>query len=272
MLLHGLLLLAYTGVVSDGAQQYATLGIARDFVRDYSSAATANSDASFVLRRERIGGVGRSGVFLHPAAAGEATVTYRGVTVHDASIPSFLFFCTGIREGVPWTSAMPPNGVRFSVDVNGERVFSEDLAASEWRAHAVDMSPWAGKAADLVFATGAIDGRPDYDWAVWGDPVLVTLTPVAEALTEKTAGIAFALVDLPGPDTVTLSMGEEKRQFLLSTGKHWLPFEFGALKRFVFTPASGKGEVKTVWVGACGGLGGGVCACAAGTSVGPCAP
>lgn len=251
-LLHGLLLLACTGVVSDGAQQYATIGIVRDFVQDYPSAVAANSDSASASFRESIGGVTRSGIFLHPGAVGEATVTYRGVAIPGGPSPSFLFFSTGIREGVPWDSPTQPNGVRFLLNVNCERVFSEDLAASVWHPHVLDLSPWSRKSVDLVFATDAIEGRTNYDWSVWGDPMLVTLTPVANALTENTAGIAFALVDLPAPDTVTLAMGDRKQTSALPAGKHWLPLEFGALKRFEFVSTSGTGEVKTVWMGAFG--------------------
>jgi hypothetical protein len=249
-LLCGLVVLACAGVVSDGAQQYATIGIVRDFVQEYPSAGTENSDSASASLRENIGGVTRSAIYLHPGPLGEAKVTYRGVAIPAGATPSFLFFCTGIREGVPWNVPAPPNGVRFTVYINGGRVFSEELMASVWHPHALDLSVWSGKSVDIVLATDAIKGRSNHDWSVWGNPMLVTLTPVASALTEHTTGIAFAQVVLPEPDTVTLTMGEKRESFALPGGSHWLPLEFGRLKRFEFVSASGGGEVKTVWIGA----------------------
>jgi hypothetical protein len=47
-----------------------------------------------------------------------------------------------------------------------------------WHDGEIDLSPWAGQAITITFATGpGPNGNSDYDWAGWGEPTIVQ--PVA---------------------------------------------------------------------------------------------
>ena len=250
----GLLLLACSGVVSDGAQQYANLGVVRDFVRDFSPGMAPNGQVARVSQGESVGGVARASILLRPGtAAGAGALAYSGVAVPAANTPAFLFFATSVRKSVPQAGVeQSAEGVRLTVYVDGEQVFSEESVASVWMTHAAEMSRWAGKTVKVVFSAASIGEGENNAWSVWGDPLLLSLTPASSALTGEAAGIAFVRTDLAAPDTVGLRMGEQYDTFALPAGTHWLPLEFDSLRRFSFSSVFGRAEVKTVWIGARG--------------------
>ena len=249
-LLHGLLLLTCAGAVSDGAQQYATLTVVRDFAREQGPDLPATADGASVSCWKDAGGTARRSILLRPGQAGRASLDLDAVTVPSAATPSFLFFATAVFRVSSDHAPKKLNPVRFRVSADGVPVFASETAESRWHAHAVDLSPWAGRTLKLAFLNETTDGVDGGMLGIWGDPVLVSLTPAMTAFSEQTAGIAFVRAELPVGDTVVLKMGGEVGSFSLSAGTHWLPLEFKKLRQFSFSSASGKGEVKTVWIGA----------------------
>ncbi|MBN2310812.1 MAG: hypothetical protein JXR94_17695 [Candidatus Hydrogenedentes bacterium] len=215
-----------------GAGSYVS--VHRDFTADFDASFVANAlDASFSLRQQ-CGNVCLPGIFLHPKNAEDAVLTYEGVVVPAGpSLRSFVIFRIGIRDGVPWDEADGrANGVRFIIAIDGEVVFSDDAVGVGWHARAVDVSPWAGRAVRLEFRTNAIDGHTGYDWAVFGEPALVSLPDDAVlGGAELRGGIALAGVACPEPSVVTVAMGAGTGDAVSETlrvgpGTHWVPLHF----------------------------------------------
>ena len=76
--------------------------------------------------------------------------------------------------------------------------------------------------------TNAIEGNTSYDWAVFGDPLLVDLTPSLDytQLPAGTAGVAIATIECPQSAQATVSMGSTSVELALSPGRHIVPLHF----------------------------------------------
>lgn len=148
-----------------------------DAVLEFNMAAVAHA-ADARAGADTIGGLRLPDVFLHPSAM-PATLTYRSVELPQVAPGERLLLLArlGIREGVPWDAVeAKPNGVRFSVAINGDTAIVGDVAESRWVPVAADLGRWAGSNVDVVFQTDAL-GNTAYDWACFGDPLIVLLKP-----------------------------------------------------------------------------------------------
>ncbi|MCS7310967.1 MAG: NPCBM/NEW2 domain-containing protein, partial [Armatimonadetes bacterium] len=71
----------------------------------------------------------------------------------------------GIGDGAEGKS----NGVRFSVEVNGEEVWSQTVRAGQgWQPLNVSLGKWAGRTVLLRLVTDSL-GDYSWDWAHWGE-------------------------------------------------------------------------------------------------------
>ncbi len=247
--LYALLVLSYLSQAEMPAAQYATIEIKTDFVQAFDGAVLENAPTTSASRRESIENEVMAGIFLHPGPQGESKVRYDGIFI-PAGPPVFLHAVPGIREGVPWDGPKHPNGVRFSAYVDDGLVFRTDVVRSEWRPLAADLSPWAGKTVSITLATEAINGDTNYDWAVWGGPVLAAMVPAVDALTEKNSGVAMLRVESPVPGEVALSMGSAKRVFPVGAGECWLPLAFGRMLPLKMDAAPEGARSTSLWVAA----------------------
>ena len=211
-----------------------------DFVDNYAEATLHNASSTSVSSQERCDGVELPGIFLHPVGSGDTVAAYsaevpektpkEGRQILALSSYPFLLFHLGIRDGIDWTSERPnkPNGVRFSVHVDGETVFEEMVQGSGWRPRAVDLTPWGGKTVSIEFCTNAIDGNTNYDWAVFGRPLLARVRGASE-ISEGWGpwnGLALAQIHSAGTGPVSLTLGERRVDATLPAGSVWLPIEF----------------------------------------------
>src|SRR5690606_2835382 len=103
-----------------------------------------NAEQAIASAEERSGTIPLPGLFVHPRGRDDARVTYAGFAIPDTPDPLFLLVRLGLRDGIPWDDGIA-NGVRFSVDIDGETVISETRDTSRWAARAVDLAPWKGK-------------------------------------------------------------------------------------------------------------------------------
>lgn len=199
------------------------LDIHFDFVARAGSGQYENTTSHSAGSRETAGRVSMPGLFLHPNGAGDAVARFEGVAipaVDEADARPFLFFHIGMRDGVEWEKGA--NGVRFSVWIDGVMLYEEDLAESAWRPRALPLDAYAGSAATIELRTNAIDGQTAYDWAVFGDPLVVQ---VPGASLQVMGGQAVALLHLEaeadGP--VTVRVGEAAHAVVLRAGEQWVP-------------------------------------------------
>jgi hypothetical protein len=198
--------------------------VALDFVVEADAAVVENSAAFSASQRDRAGGVDRPALFLHPKAAGDAVARFAEVAVPETGAEGgrpFLFFQVGIRDGVAWEDArQAPNGVRFSVQVDGETVHAEELNESAWHARAVPLDAHAGRVVAVEFRTNAIDGHTAYDWGLFGDPLLVQV-PGGDGVEE--GDLVLAEVQAVSGGEATLAVGGAEHRVHLRAGAQWLP-------------------------------------------------
>ena len=225
--------------------------ILKDFVASYADAEVSNTSNSSASQDERCGGIKLPGIFLHPVNRDDSVLRYSvdKEVWHNEQGSIFLLFRIGMRDGIPWGARKStPNGVRFSVRINGEIVFSEDLAESAWKARAIDMHPWLDRDAVIEFRTNAIDGDTNYDWCVFGQPMLVSFTGTSEYLSmpENTVGIALAEIQCQEVSKVLLTMGDASETAMIQPGKHWIPVHFTRIEQVGFAVESGKAELLSI--------------------------
>jgi len=219
------------------APEENTVGVIKDFVRDYKPDYVTGASASAAASSERSGGVKSPAIFLHPQLLDDAVLAYPDVDVPPAkpAAKSFLVFRMGFRENIPWNAPNKPNGVRFSVHVDGFPVSSETYAGDGWQSRAISMEPWAGKRCRIEFRTNAIDGNSSYDWALFGEPLLVTMNDVTLPSTQESSpGLIFAEITCQERARVTLLAGQTRQQFELESGTNWVPVyytNYGAAPR-----------------------------------------
>jgi hypothetical protein len=167
---------------------------------------------------------------LHPPAQGEAVAAFSAVSVPECSAGqrALLLVHLGLSDGIPWGDPRQPNGVQFTVAVQGQTLLQERLAETGWFSRIVDLTPWAGQRVALELRTNAVDGNAAYDWALFGRPRVVTFRPApsAEPAERKTAGLALLEFRLDQPAAVTASVGAASTQARLSAGTHRLPVPF----------------------------------------------
>lgn len=219
------------------AEQPGAVAIVKDFVRDFRPEFVTGASASAAGSAERCGGVKAPAIFLHPHLLDDAVLAYPDVKVPPMTTGArtFLVFRIGFRENIPWDGENQPNGVRFSVFINGVSVFSETHSGDGWQSRAIAMEPWAGKPARIEFHTNGIEGNTSYDWALFGEPLLVTLNDVTLPSTQESSpGLILAEITCQEPSRVTLLAGQTRQQFSLEPGTNWVPVyytNYGAAPR-----------------------------------------
>jgi hypothetical protein len=72
----------------------------------------------------------------------------------------------GLRDG------SKSEGVRFAVEVNGCEQRGLHVRPGPWESLEADLAAWAGQPIVLSLVADSAGGF-DYDWAVWGEPVLM---------------------------------------------------------------------------------------------------
>ncbi len=231
-----------------------TVDVLMDFIAGFDEGTVTNALDSSVSFAEASGDEQMPGIFLHPKGAGDAVLEFAEVRVpplRDGQVCA-LAFHIGLRSGFDW-NAVPntPNGVRFSVAVGGHVVFEEDLAEGGWHPRAIDMAPWAGRKISVAFHTNAISGNTSYDWAVFGEPLLVLLEPARDLtnLPDQTRGLALLAIECRSSARVVLSTGAHGVGAALAEGTHLLPVAFDNFEMPALTVEAGTASVSGVHVG-----------------------
>jgi len=204
--------------------------VGRDFVAEFDHERVLNSQAASASEAERSNNVSLPGIFLHPMNADDAAVVYPDIVIpaRQPDYRCFLVFRIGFRDNVPWDSKeRRPNGVRFMVAVDDTVVFSEAHTGVGWQSRAIDMGLWAGKRVTVELRTNAIEGNTNYDWALFGAPLLVRIPEAKRRPVQReSVGLALAEVTCAEPSVVTVQVGLIKEKVRLDSGAHWVPVDY----------------------------------------------
>src|SRR3989442_1684908 len=164
------------------AEAKAIVELSADLLDAFGSAQVSNASSCELRRPASAGGVKQDALFEHPAAPGRpARVSYSlNLPAVEKGQLLFLAFDIGIADGA--RLGEPADGVRFEVELDGQKVFAKDWRKCRWQAQAVDLSPFAGRRVLLTLLTDAIRNS-SYDWAVWGNPRVLWFRGLSELET-----------------------------------------------------------------------------------------
>jgi len=224
------------------------VSIRHDFVAEFDRATVSNSLAYEAGMRQVSGKAALPGIFLHTVGEGDSIAAYEAVELPGAG-STFLVFCIGFRDNIPWDEGRA-NGARFAVVIDGQEAFEEEWAGVGWRARAINLAPWSGKAVTIEFRTNAIDGNTNYDWALFGEPLLVgmpTGTPATRDGLEN--GLALVGITCEEPSSITVTMGDLEQRASFAHGMHWIPFRFLRFDEPMLQVDSGSARLETVLAG-----------------------
>ncbi len=190
LLVSGVLL----GSISTVAQTKPTVEVVADLLERFNPAQVRDSSSCAVRRPAVAGGVKQNGLFEHPQTTGTPARVLYDINLPKVESGELLLFAfsVGIADGAKLDGVA--DGVRFAIDVDGARVFSEDWKENRWRDAAIDLTPLAGRRIQLVLLTGAL-GNTSYDWALWGNPRVLHFKGTSSSIGHRVnAGIGAVAV------------------------------------------------------------------------------
>jgi hypothetical protein len=140
--------------------------------------------SSFSVESLVAGGVALKGILAHPPwqfpamQRGEFSPAFRPAAFGEYRVvlpdADGLRFRTRLGLGdLPTPGTPSGDGVTFCVLVDGKEVLRRDHARRAWEPVDVDLNPWRGREIRLRLVTDVGPaGRPDFDWACWGEPTV----------------------------------------------------------------------------------------------------
>ena len=153
-----------------------------NFVEAFDKSQTSNAEQVSASSQDYSGGVGKPAIFEHPRVEGDARIEYEVVLPQlEPNEGLILHFSVGLRDGIDFDNLlMKPDGVRFAIEISGERRFEVVSETCQWDEGTIELSEFAGQRLQVAFLTecnGA--GNTNYDWALWGNPRVLKLTTVS---------------------------------------------------------------------------------------------
>jgi hypothetical protein len=145
------------------------LSVVADLLEAFQPSLARDSSESAVRRPATAGKVRQNGLFEHPRAVGRpARIDYQfdlpAVVTNDLVLFAFdIAIADGIQSG------KGADGVRFSIELEGQQVFTREWSECRWESHALDLTPHAGRKVHLALLVDALKNTA-YDWATWGSP------------------------------------------------------------------------------------------------------
>lgn len=111
-----------------------------------------------------VGGVSRPSIFAHPPPNGLKALHF------PIQMPAGA---TEFRAHIGLADGSKSKGVIFAAEVNGREVMRQPVLPGGWREVRCDLKQWSGEAMVLSLITDS-DGGYDFDWAVWGEPRIIS--------------------------------------------------------------------------------------------------
>lgn len=118
-------------------------------------------------------------IWEHPPVAGSAVCEYTVAAPPDLNALK-LRFAVGIRDGALMEGE---NTCAFRVIVNGVRLWSTTKQTNPWERYLVDLPSLAGQDIVVQFMTDGL-GDNRWNWAVWGEPLLLGYGPKRKRTTK----------------------------------------------------------------------------------------
>jgi hypothetical protein len=125
------------------------------------------------------GMVQQMAIWEHPPVAGSAVCEYTVQAPPDLNALK-LRFAVGIRDGALMEGE---NTCAFRVIVNGVRLWSTTKQTNTWERYLVDLPSLAGQDIVIQFMTDGL-GDNRWNWAVWGEPLLLGYGPKRKRTTK----------------------------------------------------------------------------------------
>ena len=154
-----------------------------DFVNMFDDSECSGTEQISMNMADSAGGVMKPALFAHPSSNDSARIAY------ELTLPQVeenenlcLYFSIGLRDGVVLDDPRRhPGGVRFSVEIYGERCFESVSTECRWAQNGVNLTQYAGKKVELAFVTQChVGGNSNFAWALWGQPRLLKLSRAEE--------------------------------------------------------------------------------------------
>ena len=151
-----------------------------NFVANFNQANILNVLDASASQEDFAGGVAKPAIFEHPSSAGDSRIEYTVElpTIEDNEKLIFYSFI-GLRDGIDFDyPATKPDGVHFAIEIDNEKVCHSFTLTCEWKENNVDLTRFAGGTRKIALITNAGESNDaSYDWALWGEPQLIKLTP-----------------------------------------------------------------------------------------------
>jgi hypothetical protein len=140
---------------------------------------------------DTVGGVARSGLFIHPPYQG----SIGGETFVEYSVPlpagATLQFSVGINDGATCT-----DGVTFRVTADGTEIWRQNYGLGAWHDTALSLAAYAGRTIPLrLISNPGPAGNPSCDWSAWSEVAIVAPTPAVSVPMTLASGSTFSAID-----------------------------------------------------------------------------
>jgi hypothetical protein len=126
------------------------------------------------------GMVQQMAIWEHPPVTGSAVCEYTVQIPPDLNALK-LRFAVGIRDGALMEG---DNVCAFRIIVNGVRLWSTTKQTNPWERFLIDLPSLAGQEMVVQFMTDGL-GDNRWNWAVWGEPLLLGYGPKRSAKSKK---------------------------------------------------------------------------------------
>lgn len=147
-----------------------------DFLEAFPAARIASTRSAEMMEVKvepaHCGMVQQNALWEHPPVVGAAVVEY--TLAVPAAVDSLrLRFAVGIRDGALMQG---DNQCAFRIYVNGARLWNTIKQSTSWERFTIDLPSLAGMEVVVQFMTDAL-GDNRWNWAVWGEPLLLGYGP-----------------------------------------------------------------------------------------------
>ncbi len=185
-----------------------------DFVAMFKESECTGSENISVNMADSSGGITKPAILEHPPSNGVSRIIYEldlPPTEENANL--HLYFNIGLRDGVVFDDPnRHPGGVKFSIEIAGEKCFESISTECQWTPYNVDITRFAGQKVQIVLMTECnVEGNSNYAWGLWGHPKLIKLTKPDRQQEHPSViqcGIAFAT--LPEDRTALIEFNVDK--------------------------------------------------------------
>ena len=127
--------------------------------------------ATFQPVAASIAGVHKAAIHAHPPYQGISGDAFGEWTLSLPESPNVhLEFDIGLRDG-----SAGSDGVTFIITVQGEDIFHQHYNRQQWEHFSLDLTPYRNQQIRLrLTTTPGPNGNGAWDWAVWGNPKIVS--------------------------------------------------------------------------------------------------